>query len=1311
MKKILCLITVFAMLFSINLPGVSAAEVKTVIASEDITLQSDNKAYTEKNLLVKNQNGATRRLILLKFDYGSVDTDRYGKAMLNLYAIYRNSGTGKDNPNTLSVYWSPTVDDWDESTTAWNAQPTDITEVGDDIISLPTVGSSTDVNLNKYYSYDISSAIAGNTNADKKITIIIKQDVNAGASGGYAFACRESGDDVAPKIVFKQGQVLPQSHIKNGVVIAAKADTELDSGSPDVNYGAEEAINISANSSALLGFDLSDYTKAQIAGAGLRVYIKNTDEYNNTTLEVIGVSGAWSEQEVTAANAPAADGTYTSYIVEARKGSGYWADIDISELVRSASDLSDFSVLVQQLGAESEGIGFLSRETSDGSIYSPHIVVRPVSGGSADKTASIEAAADTYVRYDNTSSTDYSGVNFGSDNEMWVKMNASADRKAFIKFDLSAANVTTEDVCAQLSLYYKEKSGTGADDSTTVEVYYCPDSNWEESTLTAATALSMVGAAYKPEHLVGTLTLGKSTADKGYHSIDLGDFIEKHIDDSYTRNLTFMLVLKNAAGANGGAAIATKENGTPAKISIYPNIPEGYIAKPISADAHVRFGSFAAKTFGSEETLDVKNHHDESSVRELYIKADVSDKPEAAGDGVYLLMPVKHQNLGTVNLKIYGAMLDWDYKEWAEGALTANNVSDNIMNPDEMTFIGDYQVKKTQIGSYAAFDVTDYVNEAIDDYGTKEVTFRFVENDDETDQNNLIQFYSRESMYKPMLAYTTDKTPVELVNFAKTAEGNGFVISAGLQTAPMQAYEGYTANPARKVTVVGAAYDEDGRLVNAAYDKLTVDENRYKYEKSFDDAAEVKLFVWDQDDLMTPVETSQVTDNSDAALDANYYDDADIGGYSAELSPELTGDTTDYVGQREKIVVAALMLNQRTVFYSGAWRHWNNSGVNSGSYSYSHTPALVDSETGLRDIAASDYPSIGLFDISDPDYIDYQLQLLKMAGVDAVSVNIHGTGADEQWKTEVIKSVYAPRLKKYGIKAFARIDSSTLSGYTEENLDELITMFGDSVLKIDARPVISVFVNPEDRDFITKDWKNAYTEKYGTEPFVMSWGESVTSKLADYDGVYNWTGTSSSFDGYTKTDDYEKYYDVEAAKRGYVYSAQNIKNVLTDAKDSGASLDYIADGVAPGFDNRPVMGWGGTNSITKVERGENGELYKYRWANAVQNNFPMVMLPTWDDWSEGTQLMPSLKYGNLNLLITRHYAAEYKNAAENTDADFKIADWIYKIRKTTDDTSVLVDMEFASDYLAEGNYAAAAAIVRPYAFDMKLPTVTQRFAY
>ena len=1285
-------------------------EKKTVLVSEDITLQSNSSAYTEANLLVKNQPGATQRVIMLKFDYSDIDTNKYGKVLLDLYALYRNSGTGKDNPNILSVYWSPTVDTWNENTTSWSNMLTDITEVGDDIISLPMVGAASDTNLNKYYSYDISSAIANNTNSDKKITIIIKQDVAAGVSGGYTFACRESGDNVAPKLTFVEGSALPEAHIKNSVVIAANSDSELDMSSPDTNYGAEEIINVSKSSSAIIGFNLSGYVKSQIAGAGLRVYIKDADAYNNTILKVSLVNGVWDEATVSGSNAPSEVKAYTNFVVEARKGTGYWVDIDISSLIAAASDLSKLSLKVEQLSTEAAGFTFLSTETSNGSVYVPHIVIRPEFTETADKTASAEVVADTYVRYDNTSSMDYSDVNFSGDSEMWVKMNSGADRKAFIKFDLSSTNVITDNICAELDLYYKEKAGTGSDEETTIEVYYCPDSNWEEETLTAANALSMVSASYKPEHLVGTLTLGKSNVEKGYHSIDLGRFIGSHINDSYTRNVTFMIVQKNVAGSNGGITIATKENGTPAKINIYPDIPAGYIAKPISADAYVRFGTYANKNYGSEEILDVKNYSDESSVRELYIKADLSDKPSNAGDKTYLIMPVKHQNLGTVNLKIYGAMLDWEYSAWAEGALTANNVSSNIIDPDEMTFIGDYQVKKSNIGKYVIFDVSDYVTEAIEDYAAEEITFRIIEND-EINVNNIIQFYSRESMYKPMIAYGTDKTPVELVNVIKTKTDEGITLTAGLETEQMKAEGEYIVNAAQRVMVVAAGYDANNALTDVYTDELMLDENRYPYEKKLAGAEDAKLFVWDGIGTMKPVDSVEITDEKDMPLPYDYYDDKDIGEFDEEISAELANDTTDWVGEREKTVVAVLMLNQRSAFYSGSWRHWNNSASGAGEYSYVHYPSIVDEETGLRDIAASAYPSIGLFDISDPDYIDYQLQLLKMAGVDAVSINIHGGYDNETWKLNIIKNVYVPKLNKYGIKAFARVDGYTADGYTDENLNEMITMFGDAILKIDERPVISFFNNPTERGYITGEWKAAYNDKYKEEPFIMCWSDSSRSNLGGYDGIYNWTGTDYNGNMFEVTEEYERYYDVEAAKKGYVSSTNTAKEQVKNAIAGGKTLNYLADGVSPGFDNRPVMGWGGKNSVAKVERGENGEVYKYRWTNAVCNNFPMVMIPTWDDWSEGTQIMPTLENGNLELLITRHYVAQYKGEGEDTTADFNIADMIYKIRKTTDDASVIVDMETASDYIADGNYNEAKSIVKPYAFSMKLANVNGRFSY
>jgi hypothetical protein len=81
----------------------------------------------------------------------------------------------------------------------------------------------------------------------------------------------------------------------------------------------------------------------------------------------------------------------------------------------------------------------------------------------------------------------------------------------------------------------------------------------------------------------------------------------------------------------------------------------------------------------------------------------------------------------------------------------------------------------------------------------------------------------------------------------------------------------------------------------------------------------------------------------------------------------------------EKHVVAIVMGRARVPEISGKYNTLQNSGKD-----LAHTPDKVD-ENGLRDIASVYYPSIGLYDVTDPDYQEYMMQLCKMCYIDTIN--------------------------------------------------------------------------------------------------------------------------------------------------------------------------------------------------------------------------------------------------------------------------------------------------------------------------------------
>jgi hypothetical protein len=114
-----------------------------------------------------------------------------------------------------------------------------------------------------------------------------------------------------------------------------------------------------------------------------------------------------------------------------------------------------------------------------------------------------------------------------------------------------------------------------------------------------------------------------------------------------------------------------------------------------------------------------------------------------------------------------------------------------------------------------------------------------------------------------------------------------------------------------------------------------------------------------------------------------------------------------------------------------------------------------------------------------------------------------------------------------------------------------------------------------------------------------------------------------------------------------------------------------------------------------------GETYRWRWSQAIDSGFPVIIIPTWNDWMEGTIIEPSVEFGTKYLDITRDYAAKF-TGARPSKADLRTPLWIYKIRKTATDEKVLRAMTKASDLVRTGRFDRAEKLVKPWADKLKV---------
>jgi hypothetical protein len=86
--------------------------------------------------------------------------------------------------------------------------------------------------------------------------------------------------------------------------------------------------------------------------------------------------------------------------------------------------------------------------------------------------------------------------------------------------------------------------------------------------------------------------------------------------------------------------------------------------------------------------------------------------------------------------------------------------------------------------------------------------------------------------------------------------------------------------------------------------------------------------------------------------------------------------------------------------------------------------------------------------------------------------------------------------------------------------------------------------------------------------------------------------------------------------------------------------------VSPGCDDSAVR------AATCVQARNDGAYYRATWAGALASNPPWaIVVSTFDEWSEQTQIEPGADYGDLYLQITNEYAQAFKGGAPVTPVE------------------------------------------------------------
>lgn len=261
-------------------------------------------------------------------------------------------------------------------------------------------------------------------------------------------------------------------------------------------------------------------------------------------------------------------------------------------------------------------------------------------------------------------------------------------------------------------------------------------------------------------------------------------------------------------------------------------------------------------------------------------------------------------------------------------------------------------------------------------------------------------------------------------------------------------------------------------------------------------------------------------------------------------------------------------------------------------------------QNGKRQIASHYYPAIGPYASSDPTVLNYHALLMKYAGADGIMIDWYGIQEKNDYPLNRRNTEEAVKaMERVGLEFSIVYEDATLDGLDDKATQALKDMnylqrnfFGKSnYTKVDNRPLLLVF-GPQ--QLIGADnWKKAFGA-LSTQPELV---------------VLNGHGGKAG----------------EAASGEYLWV-----NPQPDYSVAAGHSIYIG-GAMPGFHDYYREGGAGDGYTTYDD--ENGQLFDRQLNAAKSAGLKYLQISTWNDFGEGTNIEPTMEYGNRYLLKLQQF--------------------------------------------------------------------------
>jgi len=333
-------------------------------------------------------------------------------------------------------------------------------------------------------------------------------------------------------------------------------------------------------------------------------------------------------------------------------------------------------------------------------------------------------------------------------------------------------------------------------------------------------------------------------------------------------------------------------------------------------------------------------------------------------------------------------------------------------------------------------------------------------------------------------------------------------------------------------------------------------------------------------------------------------------------SPVAAQTELDALAERAKIAYTGVPRKVLAFYYP--W--YGNPEVEGGSGQWAHWSDVDEENHQIG--SSTHYPTLGPYDSHDPRLIAQHCAWARQAGVDGLIVSWWGKG---HFTDRAMRPIL-DACRQAGLEAtiyYESVPHPTTAQAAADDVVDTLNRYANhpAWLRVDRKPVVFVYGRAVGQIGLN-GWLDAAVRVNRQYPggAVLMGDQLSRSAARVFDGIHTYNTA-----GQLRDKEPPQVSEWAAARYpGWVEAADAFRRISTIT-------------VIPGYDDTKIREPG-----LCVERFD-GASYRRQWEEAIRADPHWVLITSWNEWHEGSEIEPSFEDGDKYLKLTAELTARFKS--------------------------------------------------------------------